>query len=436
MDSKIGALRDRAAGALANARSGSLARGTFLLGAAEMGNRILRVLVGVVLARKLSTSEFGAIALVFTTFELVRIFIHNGLGARIIQSRDDELDEVCCAVDRINWVVGVIMFAVQLAVAWPTQYVFGANVAVLLAALSVVHLICPIGIARSCVAQRGEQHGFIAATNFFQITGENICMAACALAGFGVWSAVVPKVVIAIGNVAVIRAVAPTYRAVPVSRERLLEMFHFGRVVFATESLNTFRANADNLIVGKFLGIEAFGLYVFAFNNGSGIASGLASALGQAALPYMSKGDGGADVAARFRKAVAVMSLIVMPLIVLQVSLAPWYVPLIYGAKWTPAVPAVMLMSLGALSRPLIVATSLLLRITGAVALEWRMSQANALLFLVAIVGGLPFGVSGVAACVAIVNFLPAIAYARLALDTIPGARKSAPSANFAGARA
>jgi len=432
MNSKLAALKGRAIDALAAARSNTLLRGTLLMGAAEAGNRVSRVLTGIALARSLGTAEFGAMALILTAYELVRIFIHNGLGARVMQARDEELDEVCHGVDRLNWAVGGLMFVIQIALAWPIQYFFGANIGWLLVALSVVPLIYPLCITRACVAQREERLGFLAGMQFFQITGDNLCTAAMALAGFGLWSAVIPKIVVAVAYAAITRAKVAPRKPTSVSPDMRRGLFDFCRMVIASESLNTIRANADNLIVGKVLGLEAFGIYVFAFNNGSGIASGLASALGQSVQPYLSKGKSAGDMLARFQTSVISMSLVIMPLIVLQVALAPWYVPLIYGAKWTPAIPSVMLMCLGALSRPLIVATSMLLRATGAVGLEWRMSQINALLFIVAIVGGLPFGVEGVAACVAVVNFLPAIVFARIAISTIPGALDGAPAAEFA----
>ena len=436
MNWNVGALKDRAFAALGSARGGSLIRGTALMGAAEMGNRVSRVLTGIALARCLSTVEFGMMALILTAYELVRIFIHNGLGARVVQAKDDELAEVCRAIDRINWTVGAVMFALQIAIAWPTQYFFGANIAWTLVALSAAHLIYPLGMTRFCVAQRAERHGFVAGMQFYQITGDKIGTAAMAFAGFGVWAAVVPKVVVAIGHVAITRWLVPGQRPAPVTAARLWEMVQFARYVLAAESLNTFRANADNLIVGKVLGLEAFGIYTFAFNNGSGIAAGLSSALGQAVLPYMSRGKSEAETARRFKASVAAMSLVIMPLIALQVALAPWYVPLIYGAKWIPAIHAVMLMSLGALSRPLIVATSQLLRVTGEVHLEWRMSQANAVLFIVAIIGGLPYGVDGVAACLAVVGFLPAILFARLALAHLGGEARGAHRSNFTEVRA
>ena len=184
--------------------------------------------------------------------------------------------------------------------------------------------------------------------------------AAMALMGYGVWAAVAPKIVVAIlWTIIVLLTVDPRPRA-KITRAKLWDVIAYSRRVLGAESLNTFRANADKMIVGKFLGMEANGIFWFAANNGSGIATGLSTAIGQAVLPYLARGEiAAADLERRFWNSVRAMSFVIMPIILLQVILAPWYVPLIFGEKWLPAVPALMLMCLGALSRPIVVATSL-----------------------------------------------------------------------------
>ncbi len=414
---------------------GSLIRGTALMAMAEMGNRVSRIATAVVLGRALSTYEFGMIALIMTTYEFVRMLLNNGLGARIVQAHAEELDEVCGAVNRINWGGGVLMCLIQFAVAWPVQALFGADVAPMLVVLGLVHVIYPMGLIHSCLALREERYELIAGMLFFQITMDNIGTAAMAFAGYGVWAAVVPKVLIALIWVAVFRSRIGAVRSVAITSAKMWDVVNYGRRVMAAEALNTFRANADKLIVGRILGIDAVGLYSFAQNAGSGIAFGLASALGQAVLPFISKGHQNDDTISRFRSSVFAMSVVIMPVIAAQVILAPWYVPIVFSAKWTPAVPTIMLMCLGMLSRPLVVATSQFLRATGNVELEWKISWFNAILFMVAIIGGLPFGVNGVAASLSAVSVLPAIFFARMAISV--AAEKSARplSGRLAGAR-
>jgi PST family polysaccharide transporter len=412
--------------ALRTSGSAGLMRGAMWMTLSEVGNRVSRIVTAVVLARVMTTLDFAAMALVLTTYELVRMLIHNGVGARIVGARQDELDEICVAVNRINWIVGATMCVLQILIAWPMQSFYHSDVALVLAALAVVHVIYPLGMTHGCLAQRREQLGFVAGMQFFQITGDNLGTAALAFIGCGVWAVVVPKLVIALIWVLVHLRFVPGWRRVTLHKTVFWSVVRYSRAVFGAEALNTVRCQGDRLIVGKVLGMEAFGIYSFGANAGSGIATGLATALGQVALPYLSKDqDGGANLRSRFWRTITTMSLIVVPIVVLQVTLAPIYVPWVFGAKWIPATPTLMLMCLATIARPIAVATSQLLRATGAVSLELRMSQWNVGVFFLALLVGLPFGVEGVATTLLAANVVPTLYFASVALSRVAPSRRA-----------
>ena len=122
---------------------------------------------------------------------------------------------------------------------------------------SVVHLIYPVALVRSCVAWRDQRMTLTAGLTFFQISLDNVLTAAMALMGYGVWAAVAPKIVVAIlWTIIVLLTVDPRPRA-KITRAKLWDVIAYSRRVLGAESLNTFRANADKMIVGKFLGMEA-----------------------------------------------------------------------------------------------------------------------------------------------------------------------------------
>ena len=365
----------------------------------------------------LTPVEFGMMALILTTYEMVRMLIHNGVGARIVQAADCELDAVCCGVWRINWVVGGLMCLIQIAIAWPVQSYFAADVAPMLFVLGIVHLIYPIGMIHASLALRRDQLGLTAGMLAFQISMDNLCTAAMALLGYGLWSAIVPKIGIAIVWVAIHLRVVPSWKGVAVPRDTMRGIITYSRTVFFAESLNTLRANADKLIVGKVLGIEAFGISSFAANAGAGIATGLSTALGQAALPFLSAPSTAENaIRGRFFQSIKAMCAIIVPIVMLQAFFAPIYVPAIFGERWAPAIPTLMLLCLGTLARPIAVATSQLLRATNHVDLELRISQWNAVLFFAATFAGLPFGVEGVAMALLVAGLAPALIFARQAL--------------------
>lgn len=395
-------------------------RGVGWMTIAEIANRFSRIVTAVALARAFSLPEFAAMSLVLTAYELIRMFIHNGLGARLVGAREGELNEVCEAVNRINWIAGAAMCALQILIAYPLQYFYQSNIAAALIGLAAVHLIYPFAMTRWGLALRRERFGFVAGTQFLQLTGDNLLTAGMALAGLGVWAVVVPKIVIAIIFVAITLRFIKGWRRAPASKKVLREVLKYSRYVFFAEALNTLRNNGDRMIVGKVLGADLFALYAFASNAGAGIATGLSMALGQVALPFLAKGSTEtSDVRKRFWLTIKAMYLVIGPIILLQATLAPVYVPLVFGERWRPAIPLLIVMSLGALTRPLAVATSQMLRATGAVSLEFSISQWSALTFFGALFAGLPFGVMGIAVATFVATAASTIFFAWISLRAI-----------------
>lgn len=411
--------------------SSSSIRGGAWMTLSELGNRIFRIVTAVALARSLSTVEFATMSLVLSIYELVRMLVYNGVGARVVQAHEEELDDVCVAVNRVNWFVGIAMSAAQLLIAWPLQALYQTNIAGMLAALAVVHLIYPLGMTHGSLAQRREQLGFVATMQFVQITGDNILTAILALFGFGVWAVVVPKILIAIVWVAANVHYVPRWRNLPLSREALKDVIRYARYVLGAEALNTLRTQGDRMIIGKALSMEAFGIFTFAANAGAGVATGLTSALGQVALPFLAKGRGAeGDMIARFWRTAAAMSLVIAPIVLLQAALAPWYVPIVFGERWTPAIPTLVILCLTTLARPIGVATTQMLRASGAVEMEMRISKWSAAIYFIALFCGLPFGVQNVAVALLIGTVAPTFYFAKAALDHVAAHRATHPDSN------
>jgi PST family polysaccharide transporter len=116
-------------------------------------------------------------------------------------------------------------------------------------------------------------------------------------------------------------------------------------------------------LVGRFLGIDALGLYYFAFNAGLGISLNVMNSFVWAMYPHLCSARGDLkQLQTRFFSGFKTIALVVVPLVLLQSSLAPFYVPIVFGQKWLAAIPILVLICLSALPRPFAIAASLLLQ--------------------------------------------------------------------------
>jgi PST family polysaccharide transporter len=182
------------------------------------------------------------------------------------------------------------------------------------------------------------------------------------------------------------------------SLSRWREVFDFGSNLLINDLLNRVRANIDYLIVGKYLGIEALGMYYFAFNAGSGIVLNLLNTFMSPLYPYICAARNDyQQFRQRYFGSLKKVSAILVPLILLQASLAPIYVPIVFGRKWTPAIPVLILVCLSVIPRIYAWASSLLLNAIDKTRISLYLSVISTVVFIVSILAVVQAGIVWVA---------------------------------------
>ncbi len=409
-------LRSWVAAPLRGWASSPFIRSLGAMGSAQLAMRVSRLATTVLLTRLLSPADFGLAAVVLTVYELVALFTRNGISAKVVQASPDELDRVAATAQNLTWVVCGALVLVQLAIAVPFARLYGdESLALPIALMALIYLATPLCNIQGAMLQREGRLNRIALAGGVQVVVDNILTAILAALGFGMWAIVLPKLLVAPIWVVYLRyghAWRPS-RQPGGAFAGWRPIASFSRHVLGVEILTTAQANVDNLIVGYCLGIEALGVYYFAFNAGLGITLGLVNSFGVAVYPHLAAvRSNRAALAARFRQSRQTLGFIVVPLVLAQTLLAPLYVPIIFGAKWHDAIPVLMLICLSALPRPFASATSQLLKAVGRPDVELRWQLRLTLVLLPALLLGTQFGVLGVAAAVLAVQGLGLTAYA------------------------
>ena len=396
---------------LAGVRTGIalLQRASCVMGA-EMVNRITRIVTAVALARTMGIAEFGIAMAALTVHELVRMFIQNGLGTRIVTARDDELAQTAQAVHRLNWSLGLVLCAVQLLVAWPIAMHFASDdLAWAIALLACVHVIYPFAMVRVYLAQRHDRWGVVSFAMGAQAATDNVLTAVLAVLGFGIWSVVIPKFIVAIGWVLFHRRMTNWSPSQVVGKLSYAKLLKYAGNVLGVELLSTLRMHGDKAIVGLFLGPAALGLYSFATNIGRGITLSLSQGLSLVVLPYLCRSRANGRLQRSHAETLAVMTLAVAPLAILQVLHADWLVPLLFGAQWAPASELIAIIALASISHPVISATSQMLRADNRVHEDLRLSVLFSLSYLAALIIAVPHGLMTTVIATAAVQIIAAL---------------------------
>ena len=366
-----------------------LARGMGAYGSAELAARAVRLATTIVIARQLAPEIVGEAALALSVFELVRILERTGTGQQIVRAPSHLLEATCNTVRRFYLVWTGVLMLVQCAVAAVLALAFGRPFAgEMLAALALVYPFMAFGHVQFFLAQRNGAVGALARIGAIQTIADQVLTAVMLLNWASPWSIVLPKLLTAPIWMIMARRSAHWQRDPLAGMQPLGEVLRYAGPVLLADGLTAIRTQGDNLIVAATLGTTALGTYFFAFNAGIGILTSLIGAFGSVVFPMLCKATAGHPRIVVLRRAALAGLVGFGGLVALQALAAPWYVPLVFGARWSFAAPYIATMCLAGIPLVLSQLTASWLRAEGRVGTDAWSSAVTCALAL----GGLTLG--------------------------------------------
>jgi O-antigen/teichoic acid export membrane protein len=375
-----------------------------------IGRQVLSLIVFTALARLLEPSAFGKVALVGVYMAFIAIFSDQGIGTALVQ-RSNLKPEHLDAAYWFNIGCAVLLCAGTIVFAGPVAGLLGdPGLAPLLQWMSPALVINAMSTIYSML--------FIKAMDFRPPTirmlignliggmvGVGMAVAHC-----GVWSLVGQQLAAALGG-AVFLWRASTYRpSLKFSLSHLRELLGVSSSVFSTSLLWFFSSRLDQIVVGRFAGVSALGVYVIAGKIPDLAKVVTHEPMARVSLPALSRLQNERD---RLQKAIysgmelnAIASFAVF---VGMAAIAPDLVVVLFGSKWEAAGMLCSLLSIYALVNALQVFFHPSLLASGGVGRYVLLNVWQAAGSLVACVGGIQLGVKYVVIGLIINNVIVAI---------------------------
>lgn len=374
-------------------------------GASQVLQQVLNITWSVIMARLLSPTDFGLLAMASVFTGIVYFVLDLGLKSSLIQRQTLE-EKLISSVFWINVFVGLVMTVVGVVFSWSIAGFYNnPGLQPVVVALSCNFLIFSLGITQEALLNRQmDFRSLELRTLLGQLIG-TVCSIVMAFWGFGVWSLVVRiSITIAVGTALMwfVTSWRPRwwFRWTDVR-----ELSGFGSEVLTSNLLAYFRRNADNLLIGRFIGTTALGYYTMAYNLMMFPLLRFCHVLSSVLFPALSRlQDDVEKIKSSWFRATRLIGAVTTPLILGLIALAPQFVQVIYGEKWLPAVPVLQILAINGIVESLTWLNSTVLVSLGKTRLHLRLTFVSAALALVSFLVGLPFGVIGVATCFTVVN--------------------------------
>jgi O-antigen/teichoic acid export membrane protein len=372
---------------------------------------VLQLVVLVVLARLLSPAQFGVVSAALIVINFSRILYQFGLGPALVQLPRLEARHVGTAF------TASVAFGLLLGVCiWATAPVAAKVLRIeaagpTLRALAWMFPLLGIGLVPESLLVRDLRFRWLANADVATFAvGYGAVGVALAALGWGAWALVVAHLAQSLLRTVVLLVARPPSASAPwFERRAFNELLYFGGGHTVARIANFVAHHGDTLVVGRWLGPAALGLYGRAYQLMATPASLFAGVLDKVLFPVMAtvQRDAG-RLASLYTRGLAVIALVVLPPCALLVVLAPEVVTLALGPQWMGAVVPLQILAAGMLFRTSEKMSDSLARAVGAVYRRaWRQVLYAALVVAGAWVG-LRWGIGGAAAGVLValgVNF-------------------------------
>ncbi|NMC34773.1 MAG: lipopolysaccharide biosynthesis protein [Veillonellaceae bacterium] len=357
------------------------------------------------LARLLSPADYGTVAMAAIVVGFVSMFKDAGLSMATIQ----QARVTRAQINNLFWLncgMTLVMAAVVLLLAPVVARFYGKPcLAPVTAVLSVSFLISGVTIQHQALLQRHMMFGPVAVVRIASYLVYVLASAILAWYGMRYWSLVCGSLLQTTCSSLLCYYFCPWRpgRYEPATRVRA--MLSFGGYLTGFDFLNYCARNLDNLLLGRFWGPDALGLYSRAYSLLTLPIQQLTRPLASVAIPALSRLQEQPDrYKAYYLKVVALLGCISMPAVMYLVVMAREVVELLLGGRWREAASIYMLLGISAIGQPIASTTGWLFVSQGRTKEMFRWGVIGSTLTVCAIVLGLPWGPKGVALAYSVFN--------------------------------
>ena len=364
-----------------------------------------QIIFGLVLVRLLTPHDYGlaSMALVFSTLVLTVSDLSMG-NALVQRAHITEADRSTVFWSSLALGSFLALAGVALSGALADFYHEPA-VQPLFAAISISFVLMPLQTTQHALLLRDMQFRLISIRGAVGAVIGGLTGITAALLGAGAWALVLQQIAVALTATILLWTCTSWRPHFVFSWRSLRDLGGYGLNLAGGQVLIFGRNNADNILIGRFLGSAALGLYGLAFNLMFLPLSRLIVPVQETLFPAFSQWQYDLDRIGRaWLRALQLVAAVLAPALLGIAVVAPDAVDVVFGPKWDAAVPIIQLLALVSLAYCL---AQLGQRVFGALdqtGFVFRFCLIETPLTIASFVAGLHWGLVGVGVCYAVVS--------------------------------
>ncbi|WP_222845904.1 lipopolysaccharide biosynthesis protein [Flavilitoribacter nigricans] len=372
-------------------------RGLFWNALEKFSVQLVKLIVGIVLARLLFPEDFGLIGMLSIFIAISQIFVNSGMGSGLIQKKvRTDLDY--STVFLFNLVVSIFFYLVLLFSAPLIAKFYDKIELILLTRVLGLNIV----ISAFAMVQRAKlivniDFKTLARVNLIASVLSGIAAIVLAILGWGVWALVMYTLLNTLVSVFLLWKVNKWIPSMEFSRESFNELFGFSSKILLSRIYEKVSINIYNIIIGKYYSAAALGFYTRAKSLAEIPSGTLSNVLQQVSFPvFSSLQDERVRLVSAYSRMVRMAAFIIIPIMILVSILAEPIVRILLTEKWIEVVPLLQWTSIAYVIYPISVINMNILNAMGRSDLFLKVDLSKFPLTVVSLIVTVPFGIKAI----------------------------------------
>lgn len=373
----------------------------------QMGSQAIQFFSILILVRLLSPSDFGLMSMSMLVILFIILFKDMGTGAAVV--RDKTLSEE--ALSSIYWLNVILgLFATLLVYSispWIADFFHEPKVTPVLKFLSFTFLISGFSFIQKSLLERDLAFSKLAKLETTAVlvgAGVGIGMA---FVGYGVWSLVFQSLAITLLTTIFLLTLSAWRPKMIFRWTEIRAIGKYSLNLSGYNFFNYFARNADDLLIGRYLGAQELGYYNLAYRLLLYPLRTISGVINRVMFPVYSLIQ---DDNARFRQAylkiIAAIALVTFPLMLGLMVLAKPFVLTVFGTPWEPMIVLLIILAPLGMMQSIGTTVGSIYQAKGRTDWMFRWGIVSGSITIIAFVIGLQWGIVGVAMAYATVGII------------------------------
>ncbi|MGE5248936.1 MAG: lipopolysaccharide biosynthesis protein [Bacteroidota bacterium] len=309
--------------------------------------RLVVLVTTSILARILSKTEFGLVAVAVVAINYLSVIKDLGLGVALIQKKGD-IEEAADTVFTANLFIGLAMSLLVIPLSpWIAAYFKDPAITPVLRWMGVTFLLNALGSVHvnRLMRELDYRRKFIPDMGNSIVKG--VVSIAMAFAGYGVWSLVFGQLLGTLASVILVWIILPWRPRLSFNRAIATGLMKFGVTITGDDVLNQIIDNIDYVIVGRMFGLVQLSIYTLGYRLPEMLLIGNLWIMGGVMFPAFSRvQDRPSELRRGFLASIRVVEMIALPVSVGLFIAADPIVRVVFGDQWLEVIPVLRVLAI------------------------------------------------------------------------------------------